>query len=200
MDAHMVNKEFDPSDTEEAVIEVMREENRANPYLLREETGLGKGTINTALTRLTSAGWVRKVTRGLYEFVDDPRTDQQGATDVSDSPPAPAVADPEIDTDIEAAMRELVADRPPQTNHGKEAVILTMQILREDGPLSTSETQEAVYERLGSDEYDSARGMWQSIQRYLGDVDDPVPGIEKVGYGEWDYAGDDVLWAVTGES
>lgn len=69
----MVNERFEPNDREEAVLSVLKVEHRANPYLVREQTDLGKGDINTALTRLTSAGWVRKVTRGLYEFVDDPR-------------------------------------------------------------------------------------------------------------------------------
>jgi len=67
----------------------MREEWRANPYLIRQQTGHEKGAVNTALSQLTSAGWVRKVTRGLYEFVDDPRTDEgepaevQGTVDTS---------------------------------------------------------------------------------------------------------------------
>jgi DNA-binding IclR family transcriptional regulator len=46
---------------------------RANPYLIREETGLGKGDTNTVLNRLARAGYVEQVTRGLYELVDDPR-------------------------------------------------------------------------------------------------------------------------------
>jgi len=76
----MVNPDFQPTDNEEAVIDVMEEENKANPLRIREQTGLGKGDINTALTRLTSAGWVRKITRGLYEFVDDPRTESTEQT------------------------------------------------------------------------------------------------------------------------
>lgn len=69
----MVNENYSPSDTEEDVLDVLRDERRANPYLIREQTGHGKGAVNTALTQLTSAGWVEKVTRGLYEFVEDPR-------------------------------------------------------------------------------------------------------------------------------
>jgi len=46
---------------------------RANPYLRREETGLGKGDVNTVLNRLARAGLVRQVTRGLYEITDDGR-------------------------------------------------------------------------------------------------------------------------------
>ena len=79
---NMVNEDNSLSNTEEDVLVVMREEGRANPYLIRQRTGHDKGAVNTALSRLTSAGWVRKVTRGLYEFVDDPRTDQGEASDV----------------------------------------------------------------------------------------------------------------------
>lgn len=69
----MVNRDFDPQDRDEDVLTVFKEYGCANPYLIREETDLGKGDVNTSLVRLTSAGWVNKITRGLYEFVDDPR-------------------------------------------------------------------------------------------------------------------------------
>lgn len=69
----MVNEDYEPTDTEEHVLAVLEVENRANPLLIREQTGLGKGTVNSALANLTAAGWVRRVTRGLYEFVEDPR-------------------------------------------------------------------------------------------------------------------------------
>lgn len=46
-------------------------EGRANPYLIRHETGLNKGDTNTVLNRLARAGYVRQVTRGLYEITDD---------------------------------------------------------------------------------------------------------------------------------
>lgn len=87
---HMVNPHFDPTEDEEAVLTVLKQENRANPYLIRERTDLGKGDVNTAFTRLTSAGWVRKVTRGLYEMVDDPReeetmTNPDGGASVADA-------------------------------------------------------------------------------------------------------------------
>jgi hypothetical protein len=73
----MVNTDYSPDDREEAVLAVMRDEGRVNPYLLRDETGLEKGAVNTALSNLTAAGWVSKVTRGLYEFVEDPREDRE---------------------------------------------------------------------------------------------------------------------------
>lgn len=72
----MVNENYSPTEKEEAVLEVLRKENRANPYLLRDKTGLGKGDVNTALSNLRAAGWVVRVTRGLYEFVEDPRRER----------------------------------------------------------------------------------------------------------------------------
>ena len=57
--------ELDDRDTD--VLRVLAE-GRANPYLIRDETGLGKGDTNTVLVRLGRAGYVRQVTRGLYEI------------------------------------------------------------------------------------------------------------------------------------
>ncbi len=55
-----------------AVLAVMIE-GRANPYLIREETDLDKGEVNTVLVRLGRAGYVRQVTRGLYEITENGR-------------------------------------------------------------------------------------------------------------------------------
>jgi predicted transcriptional regulator len=67
-----VNENYEPTDHDEQVLTVI-EEGRANPLHIREETGLSKQRVNDSLDRLCSAGWVKKVTRGLYELVDDPR-------------------------------------------------------------------------------------------------------------------------------
>ena len=56
-------------DRDLAVLAVMVD-GRANPYLIREETGLDKGDVNTVLVRLSRAGYVEQVTRGLYEITD----------------------------------------------------------------------------------------------------------------------------------
>jgi DNA-binding IclR family transcriptional regulator len=69
-----VNEEYRPTQNDEQVLQVLKE-GRANPLHIREETGLGKQRVNDSLDRLRSAGWVRKVTRGLYELVGDPRED-----------------------------------------------------------------------------------------------------------------------------
>jgi len=43
---------------------------RANPYLIREETGLSKGAVNTVLNRLGRNGLAEQVTQGLYRITD----------------------------------------------------------------------------------------------------------------------------------
>lgn len=60
-----MNREYDSTDHDEQVLTIL-EEGRANPLYIREETDLPKQLINDSLQRLTSAGWVRKVTHGLY--------------------------------------------------------------------------------------------------------------------------------------
>jgi len=69
-----VNEEYQPTENDEKVLSVLQE-GRANPLYIREESGLAKQRVNESLERLRSAGWARKVTRGLYELVGDPRED-----------------------------------------------------------------------------------------------------------------------------
>jgi predicted transcriptional regulator len=71
--SQMVNESYEPTDDDEEVLDVLKAEERANPYLIREESGLSKQRINHSLQQLDAAGWVTKRTRGLYDFVDDPR-------------------------------------------------------------------------------------------------------------------------------
>jgi hypothetical protein len=72
VEASPVNEDFQPNEGDEAILDVLKE-GRANPLYIREKTGHRKQRVNDGLDRLQSAGWVRKVTRGLYEFVGDPR-------------------------------------------------------------------------------------------------------------------------------
>ena len=63
--SNMVNLD----DRDREVLEVLYD-GRANPYLIREETALDKGDTNTVLNRLARAGYVKQVTRGLYEITE----------------------------------------------------------------------------------------------------------------------------------
>lgn len=76
----MVNEGYTPSDGEEEVLEVMKQGRdsgdpwgRVNPLYIRQETGMEKSTVEYYLRQLTTAGWVTKPASGLYEFVEDPR-------------------------------------------------------------------------------------------------------------------------------
>jgi len=69
-------------DRDRAVLEVLAD-GRANPYLIRDETGLDKGDTNTVLNRLGRSGYVRQITRGLYEITDRGREEvDAGGLDV----------------------------------------------------------------------------------------------------------------------
>ena len=59
----------DLDDRDYAVLRVMAD-GRANPYLIREQTDLDKGEVNTVLVRLGRAGYIQQVTRGLYEITE----------------------------------------------------------------------------------------------------------------------------------
>lgn len=72
-DRNVPNESYEPDDDEEAVLRVMKAERRANPMLIRGETGIKKQYVNAALKSLVAAGWLNKVTTGLYEFTTDPR-------------------------------------------------------------------------------------------------------------------------------
>jgi len=76
----MVNEDYNPTDNQESILDVLNEDRnknkpwgRANPLYLREQTRLNKQQVNYALNQLLAAGWIRKITDGLYELVADPR-------------------------------------------------------------------------------------------------------------------------------
>ncbi|GGL55225.1 hypothetical protein GCM10009039_11670 [Halocalculus aciditolerans] len=79
-----VNPDFDATDDTDELLDALKDGRdtddpwgRANPRYLIEHTSLDKGNVEYQLRRLTDAGWVRKISRGLYEFVDDPRESAQ---------------------------------------------------------------------------------------------------------------------------
>ncbi|MDS0475687.1 type IV toxin-antitoxin system AbiEi family antitoxin domain-containing protein [Natrinema sp. 1APR25-10V2] len=78
----MVNERYEPTENDELVLDVLkqgRDSNdpwgRANPRWLIDETDLEKGNVEFSLRSLRDAGWIKRVSRGLYEFVEDPRED-----------------------------------------------------------------------------------------------------------------------------
>lgn len=156
----MVNKEYEPTDREETVLEILREENRVNPYLIRNRTDMGKGDVNTALSNLTSAGWVRRVTRGLYEYVDDPRTSSQA------SEPAPMQTET---ADSEGVIETVLAGWKPGRSYEKQqeqraAGRATLEYLRQVGEATAGEFRAEV-EPEHSVEGQSKTTWWKNSAR-----------------------------------
>lgn len=60
----------DLNDRDKEVLSALAE-GRANPMLLRVETDLDKGDVNTVLVKLTRDGLVKRVVQGLYEITDE---------------------------------------------------------------------------------------------------------------------------------
>jgi len=77
---NVVNENYEPSEKDEQILEALKRGRtegepwgRANPRWLIDETTLDKGNVEFCLRQLTSAGWVERVARGLYELREDPR-------------------------------------------------------------------------------------------------------------------------------
>lgn len=80
----MVNEEYEPADAEEEILELMRRgRDRGKPWgyttpaHVREELGIAEGNESFHLRQLDNAGWIKRVVRGLYVFVEDPRDDEK---------------------------------------------------------------------------------------------------------------------------
>jgi DNA-binding IclR family transcriptional regulator len=78
----MVNENYEPSSKDEQVLNALKQGRksgepwgRANPRWLIDETGLEKSNVEFCLRSLRNAGWIERVARGLYEFAEDPRED-----------------------------------------------------------------------------------------------------------------------------
>ena len=92
---------------------------------------------------------------------------------------------------ITAFKRQLVG-QPPTTDHGKEAVTRVFELLLDEGKLSSKELRQQLYPEF-EDNFANADSMWQSIQRYLTDLD----GIVKPDEGVWE-ANPDAVDTTTG--
>ena len=77
VNASMVNENYEPNEYEERVMEVIKNEQypRVTNKYVREKTGLPPERVDPALNSLATAGWVKRLTRGFYELVEDPRDD-----------------------------------------------------------------------------------------------------------------------------
>jgi len=70
--------------------------------------------------------------------------------------------------------------QPPEEDHVKEAVVQVFSLLLSEGQLSTGDLKDRLSDEFES-HYRNKDSMWQSVQRHF----DEIPGIQKVGRGEW---------------
>lgn len=68
-----MNDDFEPGEFDDEILSHFKDEDRLTPLRIVELTDESRQRVNNSLDRLTAAGWIRKVTRGLYEYVNDPR-------------------------------------------------------------------------------------------------------------------------------
>jgi predicted transcriptional regulator of viral defense system len=74
----MVNEDYEPNENEDRILEFIKDEpcTRVTNRYVREKTGLPAERVDPALNSLRKAGWLRRLTRGFYEYVEDPRDDE----------------------------------------------------------------------------------------------------------------------------
>jgi DNA-binding IclR family transcriptional regulator len=76
----MPNEDHKPTDRQEECLTLLKSGREADgpwgrvtPGYVVDETGMRRQYASRALRRLETAGWVRKIAKGLYEFRVDPR-------------------------------------------------------------------------------------------------------------------------------
>lgn len=79
----MVNKDYEPSEAEEEILTLMQQGRgedepwgHTTPAHVRQELDIDEGNESFHLRQLNNAGWIQRVARGFYEFVADPRREE----------------------------------------------------------------------------------------------------------------------------
>lgn len=183
---------FSETRTDREVLDAVAEHTPAGTAEVAGTLDVTRQAADYRLRRLREEERVRSKKVGgslIWIAVEEPteEIDVEPDTDTRREPTTPDT-DGEDDTDeLVEAVRRFLEDRPPHTDHAKEALVEVFRVLREDRAAKTGELKEAVYSAFG-DHYGSERAAWESVSRYLEDV----PGVAKGGYGSWEYVGDDV--------
>lgn len=152
-----------------------------HPDLLEELREVVCEDVETDTSPPTAPDTTPETASERSEPVDTTEEPQQTAGEQADADSVDA---------LDEALREYLEanDYSPKTPHGRDLVTDVFRLLRQDGPMKTGDLQDELYPNY--DEYwSSGRTMWNAIDRYL----EEIPGIEKAGYGEWGYSGDDAV-------
>lgn len=192
------------------ILAAVRAHDPAATSEIAEEVGISRQGADRRLRELRNAGKVssKKIGASLVWFMprehgrpstwgspdapsdgESDRSDTRGDTPPTDTGAESADTRPESDTlaeDVSAYLER--EDVPPKTEHGRSAVVDVFRYLREHGTAKTAAIQDAVHPEY-AEEWSTGRTMWNALDRYLPDV----PGVEKGGYGEWEYTGDDAV-------
>jgi hypothetical protein len=168
-----------------------------------DELGCTRETARRKLERLYDRGDLdrRKVSRRVIYW--RPETSPRAPTDAARAGGSATPSEPPVETDVPENAGEgdetdtLIADlrahldavdATPKTEHGRDAVVDVVRLLREHGTMKTGELKEALYPAY-DDHYKNDRAMWESLQRDLEDT----PGVDDDSYGEYGDAGDDAV-------
>lgn len=184
---------------------ISRDSARRKLEQLRDEDRVSKrksaGRVLYWRTDDASDGQERRETSAEEQGSVDPlpaniESERREETPATNKTPQPSDAEQDpvkmaITSENQALVNDLreyleATDQPPKTAHGRGVILDVFRLLREHGTVSTGDLQGWVYPEY-TEHWGSERTMWNAIDRYLEDI----PGIEKAGYGEWGYAGDE---------
>jgi hypothetical protein len=195
--------------TDVDVVAAVRAHDPAATSEIGDELGVSRQAADRRLRRLRDDGRVssKKIGASLVWFM--PRetsarpahgdadafdaADLQGdaSTTLADDTGARAGESDVSMADLKGRLRAYLDERDggPTKSYARGILADAVVYLREHGDASTSELKTELYPRY-DDHYGDERTMWESTGgRYLEDV----PGVDKIGSGEWSYAGDDVV-------
>ncbi|UXF50871.1 MAG: hypothetical protein HQRvContig02_37 [Haloquadratum phage sp.] len=172
----MVNEHYEPDATEDAVIDVCRREDRVNAPLVVAETDLERAAVNHALRDLATAGWIRKVARGLYEYVEDPRIDSESdtweGTDTprDEVPPLGELSGAPPVSDLGDALATWEPSDQVNTERAREAAIeVVAWIASQEAPQERADV--IAWAEANDELYYSASTLWEKVaQPALGEL------------------------------
>jgi len=171
----MVNESYQPDSVEDDVMTVLRDEERVNAVLVRERTGHGRREINNALSNLCTAGWAKKVARGLYDYVSDPRVESTESV--------------ERNTAAMKLAQEELADWNPDNINSKKARKATIEVVKWLATQSTPKQKGEIQD--WETKHDAAAGVdyspstwWKAVKAGLRELSDAgvVEHQRNVGY------------------
>jgi hypothetical protein len=113
--------------------------------------------------------------------------EQRPHADTEDPRPASDAVDTGDATDTADMIRDRVMAQlgGGRSSHTNDAIVDTITLLRDHGPVATSDIQDLLIDNY-ADHYSSGRSAWESIRRYV----EQIAGVEKPGQGEYTYSPD----------